>query len=149
MFPMIRCYHAGVVVPSHSFFILCKGCNAGKPGFHPWPNSFIVTCPHAEYFKFFFWLIYGLHQAGKFKTRHRGSVITFINLEDVRDLLREVAPLIHPDWTTYQDILTTLEKLDKVKTNLFQQLSYTEELQRCLLQKYFEELRKPTGRPWL
>ncbi len=139
---MIRCYHAGAEVPPHSFFILCKGCNAGKPGFHPWVNSFMVTCPHEAYFTFFFWLIYGLHQAGKFRTRHRGTAIQFINLEDVRDLLREVAPLIHPDWSKYQEILTTLEKLDKVKSNLFQQLSSTEELQRCLLHKYFEEIRR-------
>ena len=99
MYPQIRCYHDGAVIPPHSFFILCKGCNAGKPGFKHWTNSFIVVCPHQQYFDFYFWLIYGLFQSGKFKTRHRGSVIPFINLNDVRDIIREVAPLIHTDWT--------------------------------------------------
>lgn len=142
MFPMVRCYHDGAVIPPHSFFILSKGCNAGKPGFEPWTNSFIVVCPHEEYFKFYYWLIYGLHQSGKFKFRHRGSVIPFINLEDVRDTLREVAPFIHPDWSRYQEILSSLDKLRKLKATLTEQIAATDKLQQCLLQKYFLEIKK-------
>jgi len=141
MFPQIRCYHAGAKIPPHSFFVLCKGCNAGKPGLQPWVNSFLVVCPHQEYFDFFFWLIHGLHVSGKFKVRHRGSAIPFINLEDVRDTLRELAPAIHPDWSRYRQILSSLDKLSKLKTNLQVQIAATDQLQRCLLQKYFLELR--------
>jgi hypothetical protein len=141
MFPQIRCYHEGATIPPHSFFILCKGNNAGKPGFQPWTNSFIAVCPHEEYFNFFFWLIYGLHQSGKFKVYHRGSVIPFINLKDVRDIIREVAPLIHPDWSRYQDILSSLDKLRKLKTKLEEQLIATDKFQRCLLHKYFDEIK--------
>jgi len=140
MFPTIRCYHEGAAVPPHSFFILCKGCNAGKPGFQPWTNSFIVVCSNENYFNFFFWLIYGLHQSGKFKIRHRGSVISFINLNDVRDTIREVAPLIHPNWTRYQEILSSLDKLNKLKITLADQLLATDKLQRCLLKTYFLEI---------
>ena len=142
IFPMVRCYHEGAVIPPHSFFILCKGCNAGKPGFQPWTNSFIVVCPHQQYFDFYFWLIYGLHQSGKFKTRHRGSVIPFINLNDVRDVIREVAPLIHPDWSRYQEILSSLDKLRKLKATLAEQILATEKLQSCLIQKYFLQLKE-------
>jgi len=142
MYPMVHCYHAGAVVPPHSFFILCKGCNAGKPGFQPWTNSFIAVCPNQQYFDFYFWLTYGLFQAGKFKTRHRGSVIPFLNLVDVRDTIREVAPLIHPDWSRYQEILSSLENLRKLKATLAEQILATDKLQRCLLHKYFEEIKK-------
>jgi hypothetical protein len=142
MYPHIRCYHSGAIIPPHSFFILCKGCYAGKPGFEPWTNSFIVVCPHLEYFNFYFWLIYSLHQSGKFKVRHRGSAIPFINLNDVRDLLREVAPLILPDWSRFHQILSQLDNLRKLKTTLTQQLLATDKLQRCLLYKYFEEIKK-------
>ena len=142
MYPQIRCYHEGAVIPAHSFFILCKGCNAGKPGFKSWTNSFIVVCPHQQYVDFYFWLIYGLFQSGKFKTRHRGSVIPFINLNDVRDVIREVAPLIHPDWIRYQEILASLDKLSKLKATLAEQIIATDKLQRCLLQKYFLEIKQ-------
>ena len=142
MYPMVRCYHDGAVIPSHSFFILCKGCNAGKPGFQPWTNSFIVVCPHQQCFDFYFWLVYGLFQSGKFKSRHRGSAIPFINLNDVRDTIREVAPLIHPDWSRYQEILSSLDKLKKLKATLAAQIVATDKLQRCLLQKYFLQLKE-------
>ena len=141
MYPQIRCYHEGAVIPPLSFFILCKGCNAGKPGFNLWTNSFIVVCPHQQYFDFYFWLIYGLFHSGKFKTRHRGSAIPFINLNDVRDVIREIAPLIHPDWSRYQEILSSLEKLNKLKATLAEQIVATDKLQRCLLQKYFLEIK--------
>lgn len=141
MYPQIRCYHEGVEIPPFSFFILCKGCNAGRPGFTPWTNSFIVVCPHEDYFKFYFWLVYGLHQSEKFKTRHRGSVIPFINLEDVRDTIREIAPLIHPDWSRFQEIISYLDKLNKIKSSLAEQLLASDKLQRSLLQSYFSEIK--------
>lgn len=137
MYPLIRCYHEGSPIPEFSFFILCKGENAGRPSFKPWTNSFIVACPRQEYFDFYFWLMYGLHQLGKFKPRLRGSVIPFINLEDVRDLIREVAPVIYPDWQKYQTILSALEKLEKRKATLAEQILATEKLQRYLLSSIF------------
>lgn len=140
-YPMIRCYHTKALVPQFSFFILCKGCNAGKPGFQPWPNSFIVVCANEEYYNFFFWLIYGLWRDGKFKTRHRGTAIQFINLQDVRDVLREVAPLIQPDWNKFQKILAALNKLEQKKTSLSEQILATTNLQRYLLHMYFEKLK--------
>ncbi len=143
MFPQIRCYHEGASIPPHSFFILCKGSNAGKPGFKPWTNSFIVVCPNQKYYDFYFWLIYGLHQSGKFKTRHRGSAIPFINLNDVRDNIWEVAPLILPDWSRFQEILSSLDKCNQLKATLAQQIIATERIQRCLLHRYFEEIKQP------
>ena len=142
MYPQIRCYHEGTTIPEFSFFILCKGCNAGKPGFQSWTNSFIAVCPNEKYFNFFFWLIYSLHQSGKFKIRHRGTAIPFINLNDVRDTVREVAPLIYPDWSRFQQILSSLEKCNKLKETLAQQIIATEQLQHSLLSAYFNEIKK-------
>ena len=79
---------------------------------------------------------------GKFKTRHRGSVIPFINLQDVRDLIRELAPAIHPDWNKYQQILEALNKLEAKKASLAEQILATTNLQRHLLSIYFEKLSK-------
>lgn len=142
LYPMVRCYHQNASIPQLSFFILCKGNNAGKPSLTPWPNSFIATCSNEEYYKFFFWLVYGLHQSGKFKIYQRGSVIPYINIQDVRNCIREVALLIHPNWSRYQQILSSLEKCQQLKASLAQQIKATEQLQSALLQKYFAELKK-------
>ena len=141
LYPMVRCYHSAASVPPHSFYILCKGNNAGKPGFNPWPNSFLVVCSNEEYYRFFFWLVYGLHQSGKFKIYQRGSVIPYINIKDVSNCIREVALLIHPYWYSYQQILSSLEKCSQLKASLVQQIKATEQLQSALLQKYFQEIK--------
>lgn len=139
MLPHIRCNHSAASINPHVFYMLCKGDNAGKPGFKPWANSFAVICSNKECFDFYFWLVYGLWKDGKFKTRHRGTAIQFINLQDVRDLLKEVAPVIEPDWNKYQKILETLSRLEKKKATLAEQIITTSNLQKHLLRMYFSD----------
>jgi hypothetical protein len=141
MFPMVRCYHPTASIPPHSFFILCKGNNAGKPSLTPWQNSFMAVCSNEEYYKFFYWLVYALHQSGKFKVHHRGSVIPYINIQDVQHTIREVAHFIHPDWQRFQQILTSLEKCSQLKATLLQQVAATEHLQKTLLLQYFQQTK--------
>ena len=137
MFPQIRCNYSDALKNENVFFILCKGNNAGKPSLQPWPNSFAVICQHIEYKEFYFWLVYALHQAGKFKVRHRGSVIPFININDVRDLLREVAPALHDNWSRLRQLTKTLDALSSLKTSLLQQVQASERLQKHLLYNFF------------
>lgn len=143
MYPLIRCYHSAASINPHVFYILCKGANAGKPGFRPWANCFAVICNNKQNFDFFFWLVYGLWRDGRFKICHRGSVIPFINLDDVRDLIREVAPAIEPDWSKYRQILEALSKLEEKKASLVEQINSTSNLQRHLLRMYFTEKKAP------
>jgi hypothetical protein len=143
LLPQIRCYHSAASINPHVFYILCKGNNAGKPGFKPWTNCFAVVCSNKQSFDFYFWLIYGLWKDGKFKSHHRGSAIPFINLNDVRELLREIAPAIQPDWNKYQQILEALSKLEQKKASLAEQIISTTSLQRHLLRMYFTEKKAP------
>jgi len=121
------------------FFILSKGDNAGKPGLVPWTNCFAVHCSNQQAFDFYFWLVFGLFKAGKFKSRHRGSVISFVNLNDIRSVLRESAPSVFENWQKFQQIMNALDLLEKSKTTLGQQLVTTENLQRFLIQRFFEK----------
>jgi hypothetical protein len=59
----------------------------------------------------------------------------------VRNCIREVALLIHPNWSRYQQILSSLEKCSQLKASLAQQIKATEQLQSALLQKYFQEIK--------
>jgi hypothetical protein len=137
MLPQIRCYHSAAPINPYVFYILSKGDNAGKPGYTPWTNCFAVICSNKQCFDFYFWLVYGLWKDGRFKTVHRGTAIQFINLQDVRDILREVAPALEPDWTRYQQILEALSKLEQKKASLAEQIISTSSLQRHLLRMYF------------
>ena len=137
MFPLIRCYQTNALAKQNVFFVLSKGENAGKPSLVPWANSFALVCPNEKYHNFYFWLVYGLFKAKKFKVRLRGSAIPFINKADVADLIKEVAPVVYSDWSKFQELIDTLDKLEKIKTTLGQQLLASEKLQSYLLQQYF------------
>ena len=140
IFPQIRCYQSNVLSQSFVFYILCKGDNAGKPSLKPWPNSFVVICQNQQYFNFYFWLVYGLFKANKFKACLRGSVIPFINLDDVRTIIRGVAPEVFPDWAKFQELINTMDKIDKLKSTLAQQIIASDNLQQYLLHRYFDGL---------
>lgn len=72
---------------------------------------------------------------------HRGSVIPFINLEDVRHIIREFAPNLQPNWTRFQKTIVSLEKCNQLKSNLARQILATEKLQQALLHQYFSEIK--------
>ena len=146
MFPQIRCNHSNVMSQPHVFYILCKGENAGKPAFRPWPNSFAVICSNKQYFDFYFWLVYGLFKSNKFKIRLRGSAISFLNLDDIRVVIRELAPVVFPDWSKFQELIITMDKLEKLKSSLAQQVIASENLQRQLIRRYFDEVTKKVSR---
>ena len=146
MFPQIRCYHANMQSQPNVFYILCKGENAGKPAFNPWVNSFAVICPNQQYFDFYFWLVWGLFKSNKFKIHLRGSVVPFINIHDVRSVISEMAPAVFPDWSKFQELIVTMDKLEKLKSNLAQHLIASENLQRQLIHSYFDEVTKKVPR---
>lgn len=137
MFPQIRCNYPAASSNPFLFYILCKGCNAGKPSLTPWANSFVIVCPNSQYRDFYFWLASALFLTGKFKVRLRGTAVPFINVNDVRDLFRELAPAIFPDWSKFQELINTMDKLQQLKTTLAQQITASGQLQKTLLHNYF------------
>jgi len=142
IFPQIRCNYSQALQNPHVFFVLCKGANAGKPALTPWQNSFAVICSNQEYFDFYFWLLFALQQSGKFKICLRGSVIPYINVNDVRDAIRELAPAVHSEWSKFRELINTLDKLTKLKSSLAQQIEASEKLQKALLCNFFKSTGK-------
>jgi hypothetical protein len=146
MFPQIRCYHSNTMLQPHVFYILCKGENAGKPALKPWANSFAVICSNQQYFDFYFWLFWGLFKSNKFKIHLRGTAVPFLNLDDVRSVIKEMAPVVFPDWSKFQELIITMDRLEKLKSNLAQQVIASENLQRQLIRRYFDDVIKKVPR---
>ncbi len=122
--------------PTH-FFILAKGNNAGKPSLTPWANSFTAITSTQEMRDFYYWLTFGLYKAKSFKIYHRGSVIPFINIGEVKKVIDPAAKAIYPQWQEYKIILKQLELLEQRKNNLAQILKSTATLQEMLIRNYF------------
>lgn len=146
MFPQIRCYHSNQMLQPFVFYMLCKGENAGKPALKPWTNSFAVICSNQQYFYFYFWLVYGLFKSNKFKIRLRGTAVPFLNLDDIREVIRELAPVVFPDWAKFQELIITMDKLEKLKSSLGQQVIASENLQKLMLHNYFKAMDNTTSK---
>jgi hypothetical protein len=128
--------------PPYVFYILSKGNYAGKPSFTPWANSFMIITGNQPSLEFYFWLCYGLHNAGRFRYYHTGSVIPFLKVGNVSEAISEVAPIFHPHWQQYNQIISSLSQLEKKKATLAQHILSTERLQKQLLHHYFIQKTK-------
>lgn len=138
----ISCYHPdSQVTNTFVFYILAKGENSGKPGFNPFTNSFQCIAPNKEMFDFYFWLCFGLFEAGKLKSYYRGSVIPFVKLRDLREVLKQFAPHVYQNYQQYQQIVDDLSNLEQRKPTLAEQIVSTRHLQQNLINDLF--VKKP------
>ena len=80
-------YREGQQIPAHSFFILNKGLNTGRPSLSPNPNCFMLHAENEDEHNRFYWISYALWGTGKFKQYLIGSVIPFIHINDMWQLL--------------------------------------------------------------
>lgn len=137
----IRCNRLSpdAAVPANVFFILSKGNNAGKPGIKPWTNSFIVIASNEEMKDFYFWLTYGLYKAKSFRIIQRGSVIQYVNLDELRFVIMQAANLIYPSWKEFKKILQQVEELEKRKNSLIKILKATATMQEYLIRSYLHQ----------
>lgn len=87
----IQTYSPKNEVPQHSFFILCKGLNSGKPLEQPTANCFVMSCESEEEMKRYYWLCFGLWQSKAFHPHLCGSVIPFLRINDFRKIFVEAA----------------------------------------------------------
>ena len=76
----------------------------------------------------------------------RGTAVPFLNLDDIRSVIREMAPTVFPDWSKFQELIITMDRLEKLKSNLAQQVIASENLQRQLIRRYFDEVNKKVPR---
>ncbi len=83
----LKTFREGDMIPAHSFFILNKGLNSGRPSLTPNVNCFICSAENENHHNRYYWLSYALWATGKFRQCLMGSVIPFIRIDDTVQLL--------------------------------------------------------------
>jgi hypothetical protein len=104
----------------HEFYILNKGYNAGKPLHHPCPNCFTCQASSLEEKELYYWLCFGLWQGRAFRPYLIGSVIPFIRLNDLLQVLNHsgIQAIAEPAaFKVLVDTLNLLESREKVMKN--------------------------------
>lgn len=111
-----------------TFYIQAKGNNAGRPLKKPIPNCFAVTTEIQNAFE----IVYCLYRAKVFNFYIIGSVIPFIRIGDVKQLVKAA----FRDSKFYDPRkLATLEKIDLQIVLLHKQIEQLQKMQFVLAQQ--------------
>ncbi|MHB0756272.1 DUF6943 family protein [Polaribacter sp. M15] len=127
----IKTHQVGRTYQKPHFFILNKGLNSGKPFTAPVRNSFVVSTETIEQKEALFHLSYMLLEAKCYRFYLKGSVIPFIYIADVKNLLIKNSRYFGQE--DFQTKLKALKKVEKLEEVQAQKLKAIKELKTVLL----------------
>lgn len=112
------------------FFILSRGKNAGRPQYKGIPNAFVVVTRESEELERLYWIVYALWKAKRFEFIQLGSVIPFIKVGEVRNLIADKANSIDFSSQHTRKRLKLLQTLRKLGQNQIDLVSKIAEMER-------------------
>lgn len=112
------------------FFILSRGKNAGRPQYEAIPNAFVVVTRESEELERLYWIAYALWKARRFEFIQLGSVIPFIKVGEVRNLVADKVNSIDFSSQQTKKRLKLLHTLRKLGENQMELVSKIAEMER-------------------
>ena len=134
----IKTHKSGTAYNQPHFFILNKGLNSGKPFNHYVCNSFVFLADNNEEKEFFYFLLLGLWELRFFRKHLKGSVIEYVRLGDVIDVIDETLNSVNAGNRSFSDVQNTLAQIESHQINLQKQLDYLMQLRKALFYKYLK-----------
>ncbi len=128
----IKTYKGKLISQPH-FFILNKGNNCGKPLTAACANCFVCLCNTEEEKNFYYWLCYALWQTEQFKPYLVGSVINFIHIRNVKNIVYESAIKVNANLNQFQKALDLLVEVNKREKLIQSQLQIISQAKKVLL----------------
>jgi hypothetical protein len=113
------------------FFLLSKGMNAGKPMEKPCPNCFVIFASSEEEKQKLFWLCFGLWQGDFFRPFLTGSVIPFIRLDNLKQVIREALTKLKDE--DVKKSLAVLQEIQKHQEHIYKQLDLIRQAKKALM----------------
>lgn len=135
----IKTHKSGKMYNQPHFFILNKGLNSGKPFNHYVCNSFVFLADDENEKEFFYFLLLGLWELRFFRKHLIGSVIDYIRLGDLIDVIEQTLNAVNTGNRSFSDIQKTLAQIESSKTSLQKQLDYLMQLRKSLFYKYLKK----------
>lgn len=126
-------YRPGVIYPGHIFYILNKGNNSGKPLNEPCPNCFVCICENEDHKEQLYWLLFGLWQGKAFHPHLIGSVIPFIRLREVTNLIYKGLEKLKTNPDKFQKNISTIIKIEKQRETIQKQFELMQQMKRILI----------------
>ena len=135
----IKTHKMGSTYKQQHFFILNKGLNSGKPLPHYCANCFVFLADDEDEKEFYFFLLLGLWELRFFRKHLLGSVIEYIRLGDLIDVVEETLNSVNTGNRSFSDIQNTLAQIEALQVNLQTQLDYLMQLRKSLFYKYLKK----------
>jgi hypothetical protein len=135
----IKTHKLGTTYKQHHFFILNKGLNSGKPLPHYCSNCFVFLADNEDEKEFYFFLLLGLWELRFFRKHLMGSVIDYIRLGDLIDIVEETLNSVNTGNRSFSDIQNTLAQIEALQVNLQTQLTYLMQLRKSIFYKYLKK----------
>lgn len=120
------------------FFILNKGINSGKPLKCSCPDCFVFIADDETQMDFYYWLFYGLWKAKSFYRIHKGSVIVFITLSDLKTLISDASIRANEAGQIFEESIKTLKKLEQLESLYLKNLKLVSEAKRIVFHRYVQ-----------
>ncbi len=120
------------------FFILNKGNNSGKPLLTPCPNCFVCLCENDQDKEELYWLLFGMWQGKAIQTHLIGSVIPFIRLQELSDLIKIGLEKLTINPEKVRKNISKIVQMEKHQVNIQKQLDLIKQMKRALI---FEVLK--------
>jgi hypothetical protein len=119
-----------------AFFILSKGMNSGKPMEHPCPNCFTFNAADQAEKDHNFWLCFGLWQSRSFHPHLIGSVIPFIRLHDLNQVINQASDIALANPAAFQKTVEALKILDQHEKQYHRNLLLISEAKKAIFANY-------------
>ena len=134
----IKTHTQGKIYSQPHFFILNKGLNSGKPFNHYVCNSFVFLADDKNERDFYYFMLQGIWELRLLRPYLKGSVIEFVRLGDVIDVIEETLNSVNTGNRSFSDVQNTLAQIEAHQNNLQQQLSHLMQLRKSLFYKYLK-----------
>jgi len=132
----ITTYNADQKRSPFAFFILSKGMNSGKPLEHPCPNCFTFNAVDQAEKDLYYWICFGLWQSRSFHQHLIGSVIPFIRLHELNQVISQASEkaLAYPG--TFQKTVEALKILDRQEKQFHRNILLIAEAKKAIFANY-------------
>lgn len=120
----------------NAFYILNKGYNSGKPLKFPCTNCFTLQASSPDEKQLYYWLCYGLWQAKAFRPYLVGSVIPFLRIDDLHQVLNHAGIKAETDPAAVQVLVNTLEMIESREKVMKNTLTLLSEARRSIAYNY-------------
>ena len=132
----ITTYSPDQVRSPFAFFILNKGMNSGKPLEHPCPNCFTFNSADQAEKDHFYWICFGLWQSRSFHQHLIGSVIPFIRLHVLSQVISQASEKAQASPGTFQKTVEALKILDRQEKQFHRNILLIAEAKKAIFASY-------------